>query len=113
MAVPVRATILSTVLLVPYMAVVPAMTMVYSSSVSTTGIFLVLLVQVIGILRFPLTLWATFVELSTIRKRAQQKTKAQRQNAEIEYAMKLRDQLKLQKTNKPPSEGSAELLQVC
>jgi hypothetical protein len=42
MAVPVRATIISALLLVPYMGIVPAMTMAMSSSTTTTGIFLVL-----------------------------------------------------------------------
>jgi len=41
MAVPVRATIISSLLLVPYMGVVPAMTMAMSSSIATTGMFLV------------------------------------------------------------------------
>jgi hypothetical protein len=41
MAVPARATIISSLLLVPYMGVVPAMTMAMSSSITTTAIFLV------------------------------------------------------------------------
>jgi hypothetical protein len=37
-----------------------------------------------------MTLYATFTELSTIQNRAQLKTKAERQKAEIEYALKQR-----------------------
>ena len=83
--------------MVPYMALVPAMTMTVSSSMTTTAVVLVFLALIVGIVRFPITLCATFIEVSTIRKRARLKTKVQRQLAEREYALKVRNETKLQK----------------
>ena len=98
MVVPVRATVLSALLLVPYMGAVPAMAMLFSSNISITAMYLVLIVLVVSAVRFPCTLFATFTELSTMQNRAQQKTKAERQRAEIEYAMQQRN-LKLPRTD--------------
>ena len=97
MVVPVRATVLSALLLVPYMGAVPAMALLLSPNISITAMYLVVFVQVVGAVRFPCTLFATFTELSTIQQRAQQKTKSERQRAEVEYAMQQRN-LKLPKT---------------
>ena len=91
------------------MALVPAMTMAVSSSISTTAIILVILALVVGTVRFPTTLYATFVELSTIKKRAEQKTKEQRQNAEREYALKIRNEMKVEKANDKPSSSDPSL----
>ncbi len=49
--------------------------MVFSSSISTTSIILIVLVQVLGAVRFPITLTATFVELTTIERRAHLKSR--------------------------------------
>ena len=95
--VPVRATVLSALLLLPYMGAVPAMAMLVSSNMSITAMYLVVFVLVVSAVRFPCTLFATFTELSTMKHRAQQKTKAERQRAEIEYAMQQRNS-KLPKT---------------
>ena len=97
MAVPIRATLLSALVLVPYIALVPIASMVFSNSIHTTSLILIVLVQILGAFRFPVTLLATFVELTTIEKRAHLKTRAERQKSEREVAWKTQ---KEQKRNK-------------
>ena len=57
--------------------------------------------EIVSVVRFPLTLCATFIELSTIKKRSQAKSKEERQKAERDYALKVRSEMKLSanKTN--------------
>ena len=88
MAVPARATLLSALILLPYMTLVPIASMVFSDSIKTTSLIIIVLVQILGAIRFPITLMATFVELTTIEKRAQLKTRAERQKSEREQAWK-------------------------
>jgi hypothetical protein len=88
MAVPTRATLLSALVLVPYMTLVPIASMVFSDSIKTTSLILIVVVQILGAFRFPITLLATFVELTTIEKRAHLKSRAERQKSEREEAWK-------------------------
>ena len=90
MAVPTRATLLSALVLVPYMTLVPAVSMLFSSSILTTSLILIIMQQTLSVFRFPVTLIATFTELSTIRKRAHLMTRAERQKMEREEALKNR-----------------------
>ena len=90
MAVPTRATLVSALVLVPYMTLVPAVSMLFSSSILTTSLILIIMQQSLSVFRFPVTLIATFTELSTIQKRAHLKSRAERQKMEREEALKNR-----------------------
>ncbi len=52
MAVPIRATLLSALVLVPYMTLVPIASMLFSSSISTTSLMIIVMVQLLGTVRW-------------------------------------------------------------
>ncbi len=92
MAVPIRATIFSALTLIPFLTLVPISSMIFSASMRTTSFIFMILGQVLNIFRFPLTLMATFSEVSSIKKRAQLRSKADRQQAERLNAFRTRMQ---------------------
>ncbi len=64
MAVPIRATIFSALTLIPFLTLVPISSMIFSASMRNTSFIFMILGQVLNMFRFPLTLIATFSEIS-------------------------------------------------
>ena len=60
----------------------------FSSNILTTAVILVMLQQSMNVVRIPVTLMATFAELSTIQTRARLLSRAERQKLERENAFK-------------------------
>ena len=92
MAVPIRATIFSATTLIPLLTLVPISSMIFSPSMRNTSFIFMILGQVINIFRFPLTLIATFSEVSSIKQRAHLRSKSERQQAERLNAFRTRKQ---------------------
>jgi hypothetical protein len=56
----------------------------------TTSLILIVMQQSMSVVRFPITMMATFSELSTIQKRAHLKSRSERQKMEREEALRSR-----------------------